>query len=344
MRSVMTFLMMTAAAIQFFTACQRRPLEYDFGMTALIPVRIDWSQSNISPMEGRGNDYVHRVSLRFFPKDGSAAFDRYLELDVTEGEIEVPVGDYSVVVFNESVYDIYWEDAVAFSDVDSYDDFAATVIPDDAAKYPFYHPLAGEELIVEPFRLASWSLDDFTVTKDIVTRTRSKTRVSRTEDSEDPEGPENALTRIVMRALTHNVNITAHVENLSSAQLLQGAMRGFAQKVYMASGETVRTPATHIFKLNSRVWDAGSKRNGTVSKNFLSFGPLTEAGEYWLNVDAVFIDGTVHDEELLWDVTEQVAAHPKGAIDLNIDLNMQLPLVTEGIFVGEWDDEIIKIN
>ncbi len=340
MRSVMTFLMTTAAAMQFFTACVRRPLEDDFGVTALIPVRIDWSRSNISPNEGRGNDYVHRVSLRFFPKDGSAAFDCYLELDVTEGEIEVPVGDYSVVVFNESVYDVYWEDAIEFGDVDSYEGFSATIISDDAAKYPLYHPLEDEELIVEPFRLASWSLDDFTVTKETVTRTRS----TRGSPSDDPNAPENALTGIVMRALTHNVNVSAHVENLSSAQLLQGAIRGFSRKVYMASGETAPAPATHLFKLNSRVWDAGSNKNGTVSKNFLSFGPLPSVGEYWLNVDAVFIDGTVHDEELLWDVTQQVIAHPKDAIDLNIGLDIELPLITEGIFVGEWDDEIIKIH
>ncbi len=328
-----------AVAIQIFTACERRPLEEEFGVTALIPVKIDWSLSNIPVTEARGNGLVHRVSLRFFPKNGSPAFDRYLELNVIEGEIEVPVGEYSVVVFNESVYDIYWEDAIRFSDVDDYENFAATIVPDDAANYPVYRRLAGEELIVQPFRLASWSLDDFSVTREMVAKTRSKTRMaSRAQD------PENALTGIVMRALTHNVNVTAHVENLSSAQLLQGAMRGFARKVYMASAETTQAPATYIFKLNSRVWDVGSNRHGTVSRSFLSFGPLPRNEEYWLNVDAVFIDGSIHDEQLLWNVTERVISHPTGAIDIDIDLNMDLPLITEGIFVGDWDDEIIRIN
>ncbi len=338
MKKATAFSILTAAAILLLTACKRRPLEDDFGVTALIPVKIDWSRSNIPVTEARGNGLVHRVSLRFFPKDGSAAFDRYLELSVIEGEIEVPVGEYSVVVFNESVYDIYWEDAITFSDVDSYENFAATIIPDNAANYPFYRPLTGEELIVAPFRLASWSLDDFRVTNEMVANTRSATRTTRAD------GPENALTKIVMRALTRNVNVTAHAENLSSAQLLQGAMRGFARKVYMASAETAPTPATHVFKLNSRVWDAGSDRHGTVSKSFLSFGRLPQDDDYQINVDAVFIDGTIHEEQLLWDVTDQVTAHPADAIDINIDLAMELPLITEGIFVGDWDDEIIKIN
>ena len=338
-RATIISMLAAAVAIQLSTACQRRPLEDDFGATALIPVKIDWSRSNIPVTEARGNGLVHRVSLRFFPKDGSAAFDRYLELNVIEGEIEVPVGEYSVVVFNESVYDVYWEDAIVFSDVDSYVDFAATIVPDDAANYPFYHPKAGEEFIVEPFRLASWSLDDFTVTGEMVAATRSSTRADTRADA-----PEKALTRIVMRALTHNVNVTAHVDNLSSAQLIQGAMRGFARKVYMASGETAQTPATYIFKLNSRVWDAGSNRHGTVSKSFLTFGRLPHDEEYEINIDAVFIDGTIHDEQLLWDVTDQITAYPTDAIDNNIDLTMQLPLITEGIFVGDWDDEVIKVN
>ena len=340
MKKVSKITMLAAAvAIWFFTACERRPLEDDYGNTARIPVKIDWSRSNIPVTAPDGSGYVHRVSLRFFPKDGSAAFDRYLEMNVIEGEIEVPVGEYSVVVFNESVYDVYWNDAIHFTGVDSYTDFAATIVLDDAANYPFYRQLADEELIVQPFRLASWSLDDFTVTKEMVERTRSRVKVaSRAED------PENVLTGIVMRALTRNVNVTVHTENLSSAQLLQGAMRGFARKVYMASAKTTRTPATYIFKLNSRVWDAGSQRHGTVSKSFLSFGRLPEAEEYRLNVDAVFIDGSIHDKQLLWSVTDQVTAHRADAIDINIYLDMQLPHITEGIYVGDWDDETIKLH
>ncbi len=340
MKRAMTLSMLVAAvAMQLFVACERRPLDDDFGGTALIPVKIDWSLSNIPVTDIRGNDHIHRVSLRFFPKDGSAAFDRYLEMNVIEGEIEVPVGEYSVVVFNESVYDIYWEDAIRFSDVDSYAGFAAEIVPDMAENYPFYHPVAGEELIVAPFRLASWSLDDFTVTKEMVTTTRSRTKVASGADA-----PENALTKIVMRALTRNVKVTAHVENLSSAQLIQGAMRGFARKVYMASGTTFQSPATHIFKLNSRVWDAGSNTHGTVSKGFLSFGRLPQNESYQLNIDAVFIDGTVYGQPLLFDVTDRITSLREDAIDIDIDLALQFPLITEGVFVGDWDDEVIKIN
>jgi hypothetical protein len=283
---------------------------------------------------------VHRVSLRFFPKDGSAAFDRYLEMNVVEGEIDVPVGEYSVVVFNESVYDVYWEDAIQFSDVDSYAGFAATIVSDDAANYPFYDPLPDEDLTVEPLLLASWSIDNFKVTREMAVNSRSVTKAtSRANDIVN-----NALTGIVMRALTCNVNVTAHVKNLSSAQLIQGALRGFARKVYMASGMTAPFPATHVFKLNSRVFDNGSQTDGTVRKSYLSFGRLPQEENYWLNIDAVFIDGTIYDQPLLYDVTGQVESTPAGGLNIDIGLDLQFPLITDGIFVGEWEDETIRIN
>lgn len=349
-RITMFWMLGVAVVMLLISACERRSLGDDQGVMALIPVKIDWSQSNIPVTDARGNGHVHRVSLRFFPKDGSAAFDRYLEMNIIEGEIEVPIGEYSVVVFNESIHDIYWEDAICFSNVDSYTDFAATIILDDLANYPFYKPLVGEEVLVEPFRLASWSLDDFTVTREVVSRTRSTTRTeSRVDDME------NALTKIVMRALTYNVNVTAHVENLASAQLIQGATRSFAKKVYMASAQTEHAPATHVFKLNNRCWDEGSQEHGTVTKSFLSFGRLPEVSECWLNLDVVLIDGSIYEPPkdsprsvLLHDVTEQVhrVKPPSEDIDINIDINVSLllPFVTDGIYVGDWEDEAIRIQ
>lgn len=322
-------------------ACERRPLEDTFYTTAKIPVKIDWSLSGFEITDPSGGELIHRVSLRFFPKDGSAAFDKYLEGNVVEGEIEVPIGNYRVVVFNESIRDAYWADRVAFTDVDDYDRFAANVLPDDASNHPFYTPLTAEELIVEPLRLASWKLDSLEVTREMVTRTRAG------------EGCD-ALTCIVMRPLTYNVNVVAKVQNLSSAQLIMGAIRGLADKVYMASAETEQSPATYVFKLNGRTWDDASQVNGTTRKSFLSFGPLPRSASYLLNLDVVLTTGEVFDpsqwpghegQSLLYDVTGQVLT-PQVPSDLDIDISVSLPLphVEGGIYVGDWDDEIINLQ
>ncbi len=60
-RTTIISMLAAVAATLLFTACERRPLEDDFGVTALIPVKIDWSRSNIPVTEARGNGQVHRV-------------------------------------------------------------------------------------------------------------------------------------------------------------------------------------------------------------------------------------------------------------------------------------------
>ena len=333
-----------ASLLLIVAACERRPLEDFFYESALIPVKIDWTNSGIPVTDASGSGYVHRVSLRFFPKDGSPVFDRYMESNVIEGEIEVPVGEYSVVVFNESVHDIYWEDAIYFTDINSYSDFAANIVADMASNHPFYKPLVGENLIVEPFRLASWSIDDFNVTNDMVLQINwqrngaNGTRAPQTDDMI------NALTKIVMRQLTHTVTVHAWVENLSSAQLLQGAARGFAKKVYMASALTEQIQATHIFVLNSRKWDDASQTNGTVEKSFLSFGILPMPSDYWLNMDVLFTTGVIYDQPLLYDVSDGVVRQAQMSININISLNIKLPYVEGGIYVGDWEDENITLQ
>lgn len=332
-----SLILLVLVVTPFLTSCERRPLEDDYGISALIPVKIDWTKSNIPVTEADGSGHVHRVSIRFFPKDGSAAFDRYLEGNVIEGEIEVPIGDYAVVVFNESIHDLYWEERIYFTDVNKYSKFAAHKLEDNVVNYPFYQSLTAERLIFEPFRMASWSLASFSVTREMVENTRSGTRGS------TRVGDEEALLDVVMYPLTYNVNITVQVDNLASAQLIQGAMRGFSSKVYMASREAIYSPATYVHKLNSRVWNTGSKVDGTVSKKFLSFGRHLHPEEYWLNMDVVFIDGTVFEQPLLYNVTDQVVAEERNNTDINIRLSLLLPLVTDGIYVGDWDDEVIKI-
>lgn len=342
-----------AGVLAFMTlACERRPLEDELAQTALIPVKIDWSKSGFVFTNPDGDGLIHRVSLRFFPVDGSAPFDRYLEGNVVEGEIELPAGEYRVVVFNESIHDIYWDDEIYFTDVDDYYRFAANIHSANAVDYPFYSPIQGEELIVEPLRLASWTMvDDFTVTREMVTRTRAAARNGHTRSVDGCD----ALTCIVMRPLTYNVNVTAKVSNLCSAQLVQGAQRGFSNKVYMASAMTVNSPRTYVFKLNGRTWDDAAQVNGTTRKMFLSFGPLPQAADYHLNLDVVFTTGEIFrpsewvghfGQSLLYDVTNQVMDSQRGGINLNIDIDidLSLPFVEGGIGVGDWDDEDIYLQ
>lgn len=300
-----------------------------------IPVRIDWSQSNIPVTEEdpTGGSLVHRVSLRFYPMDDAEPFERYLEGNIFEDTVLVPPGEYRVIVMNESVTDVnYWEDAITFSDADDYVRFSATVNPMTdgyrKATFPYYRPVDGEQIIVDPYHLASWSLDELVVP---ATTLAGRAGV-------------DALTQIVMRRLTYNVKITASMTNLSSAAVIQGGLRGFAQKVYMATGEVTQEPSSQLFALGNRVWDT-NQRDGQASAQFLTFGRVPEeaADSYHASLDVLLTNGSIFEEPVLYNVSDQVAASSGSDITLRLPANdgerIELPEVEGGIAVLPWDDE-----
>ena len=319
----------------------------------MIPVDINWLQSGINTSNLPRTDEIHRVSLRFFPADGSTAFDRYLEGNVIEGEIAVPVGRYSVVAFNESIYDLDWWQGVTFTDVDSYGGFAANVDPDAAANYRFYTPVAGQQLVAEPQPLASWSLGDFEVTEQMAYAQHGSGSLSPREQT-----MLDALTHIVMRRLTFTVNIVADVQNLGSAQDVYATAGGFARRIYMASGEVEPSPCAHICQLGARQYDGPDMRDGTARRSFLSFGRLLAPGSaaqdsgapgsaaesYSLGLTIYTVDGALYapPSPLQWDVTDQVTAGPGP--DINIYVRFSLPYVEGEVKVTDWDDEDIIIQ
>ena len=88
-------------ALIVVVACKRQELGGSCYVSVRLYVDVNWDNSGISPTKIAVDD-VHRVSLRFFPKDGSEPFERYLETNVYGGYIEVPIGDYSIMAMNES--------------------------------------------------------------------------------------------------------------------------------------------------------------------------------------------------------------------------------------------------
>ena len=334
------------------TTCERRPLEYDeLPAAAKFEVKIDWSKSGINPYAGDGKG-VHRVSFRFFSKDKKTyLFERYLEDSKTEGEILVPLGSFSVIVYNESVDDqrTWWDGAITFTDINNYDNFAANAVSYDAAQrtklFPFYKPISGEQFIEEPLQLASWSIENFVVTDNMILVMQGA-KPSYTLSEEETEMID-AFKNVVMRALTRQVNITARVENMVSAQTTYMAMRGFTNKVYMASGRTVNSPRTYLFILTGRKFDTGGK-NGTMNGSFWSFGrvPVSSGESYQLAADVLFGTGELHKPPapLLFDVTGQVIPDYNKKVPIDLSIQYSLPYVEGGITVDDWVDEVYTLE
>lgn len=321
-------LMLSALFLATATACERRSLYDDCLEDMPIPVKIDWSISGITPNSGTDVDFVHRVSLRFFPKDGSAAFDRYLEGNVFEGEIYVPEGSYSVVVYNEALDDVYWSDAIKFNDADDYNLFSANIIEISPLPYDFYTPQPGETFAAEPLKLASWSLDNFEVVRH------------NKNGKECGDDISNALTKVKLRRLTIPTHVVAEVTNLKSAMRMEAALTGMVSKVYMASAKSTTSPTTHLFAFRSPVWNDETKNDGWVERKLLTFGRMSQPSAYSLNMGIIFVTGERYtpDSPMCYDIKEQVESiQPQG--DIQVRVSLSLPEVDSDIGVGDWDDE-----
>lgn len=321
-------LMLSVLFFAAATACERRSLYDDSFGDVPIPVKIDWSISGIAPNSGNDDDFVHRVSIRFFPKNGSAAFDRYLEGNVFEGDIYVPEGTYSVVVYNEAIDDVYWSDVIRFDNTDDYKMFSVNIVEISPLPYDFYMPQPGETFAAEPLKLASWSLDHFEVV-------RSKGNCK--ECSNDMS---NALTKVKLRRLVIPIHVVAEVANLKSAMRMEAALTGVVSKVYMASAESETFPTTHLFAFRSPVWNDETKTDGRVERRLLTFGRMSQPSAYSLYMGIILGTGERYapDSPLCYDIKEQIES-PQSQGDIKVLVRLSLPELDTDIGIGDWDDE-----
>ena len=322
-----------------FNTCERRDLEDKYMETALIPVCIDWHLSGVSVEE------MHRASVWLFPQTGSTPLEYHLESDLTYREIAVPIGVYSVLVFNETIEDDDWS-GVAFTGTNSYESFAAVAIPEFVRG--FYTRSEELPLIGNPDAIAAWSLDRFEVTPYMVSRTRA---LSNNKSALIKEVPDLTVVKPLPRF--ERVIVTAYVVNLSSSMQATGTIDGMAAGVYMASGEKISKPAAHVFILNGRVYDANDN-DGTTTRTFNIFGRLPKPAKHNLNIDFLLTDGTLHTCEK-FDVTDLIVTNTESIVcthiielgygDLNGDHLITLPdMMKAGIIVDEWDEIIIPVK
>ena len=329
MKNIKKYILMLLILI-VVVSCQRQELGGSCYVSARIYVDVNWDNSGINPTKVAFDD-VHRVSLRFFPKDGSEPFERYLETNVYGGYIEVPMGDYSIMAMNESVKGIYLKEFFKFTDIDDFDKIAATVVDDDPSKYTFYTPSSDEQFMKAARMLASWSTNAFEVTQDMIVRTHV-----------DIVSPQYGDTiRVNMRRLTYDTRVLVTVKNLKSAYIIQGALRGFSQKVYLSSAVTELLPSTQFFRLGEFVFNEGSTSDGTTETTFKTFGKLPQGAlaSYSMMLDVLLVDGSRHipEVEYDYDLTENINLQ-NGPL-INIAVSIELPEVNGGIGVGDWEDE-----
>jgi len=308
-------------AVLVFNACERRLLEDAYIETAVVQLHIDWSESGVSV------DDMHRASIWLFPQNNGAALEFRLEGNLIYREINVPIGVYSVLVFNETIDKDDWNNII-FTGTDSYETFAAMNVP--KSEMGFYSRTKDLPLIGNPEAIAAWSLDRFEI-------------MSKKSD----------IIEIKPLPRFERVAVTAYVSNLSGSMQATGTINGMQGGVYMASGNRIAEPSAHSFILNGRVYDDNGK-DGTTTRTFNIFGRLEEAN-HKIAIDFLLSNGTLHPSEefdvnnlIVTETVEYVRTHfvNLGYGNLPDDRPITLPEgdMNAGIIVDEWENVIIPIK
>lgn len=344
-------------ALLYYSSCERRPLEEDIYETALIPISIDWSKSGI-PQGEDGRYEIHRASILFYPKDGGEMLEYLLEADINYREIEVPVGSYSVMIFNETRTPGDWAN-IYFTGIDRYHTFAAYTRPEE--QVGFYLRATEPTLCKQPEPLAVWSLDHFEVTADMVGTTEAGGKTRNKLGSSEVKNPFIDVTPLPR---SKRVLVRVRVLNLTSAIQSTGIVRGAVAGVMMASGETINILASHAVLLNGRQMEENGK-DGTIGALMYVFG-VKENEVCTFQTDFLLTDGRLYspppttgkdlfkpqdegaNSDYLIDIGVGTSETPKpGEPEQEPDFPpIQLPDTgtNADVEVGSWDEVIIPMN
>lgn len=330
---------------------------------ATLRVRGDWM-----PSLGR-DDMTGQATAMIYDEDGSVSsnfFSAPHHVDVAAQH-----GKHGVLVFNG----LYMGGSLsstdgAKSDIDlSGIDFMNT---GNASTF---------EAVVEqatPSRRLSRAADEFIARNDmeILTRAWADVSIDSTgyarkyldggEQLTDPSNVDSLQVNVTPVPVSYYAQVLVHLTNPASAQVADGALRGFAGSVFMLSGLPSHMRATHQLKLDSLRLDPITLDDptGTIeSPVFVTFGPPTDlpadtTWSYEFELNIILKNGEVVNRtfDIKDQILEDIKAIKSGEfinslalpLDINIGLSdtseIELPVIDHSIGVDPWgDDEVIHV-
>lgn len=351
-----------------FISCQRKELEEPYQYLAYIPVSIDWDESLLEL------ESVANVSIYFYPTDGSAIVKK-LSDDIYFNVVELPVGEYRVLIFNDLVNNV---SGLSYNNESSYDEFSVHITEGDSST-PYYYDLTDDEVLVTAHsRMATWTMDEFIVDDAMIeytrsndfdeyielVRTKSKSRSADADIDEDsdeiislPDSKSTLVTKsmtssledlssVITQPLTTVLNIRVRVLNLNNAMTFETIMKGTANGAYFTQGENIVTDKTHLYHMivTDREYDDPAYGiDGYVNFSHNTFGRVPDNEKYIITFHITVQSGELYEFER--DITDLVRAYDGGTIDIDLTLGddiISLPSISEpGFNVNDWGDDVV---
>ncbi len=317
MRSFYKYSLLVLACMSVLYSCYRRPLDEECIQYAKIPIGSVWTKAHIDPQN---------VTALFYNRgDGKLALEHRFENSdkVIQSYVNVPVGRYKVVIFNEIRGQI---NGIGIKGHENLATLEAYLLPDPSPRTR----IAGDTYVRQPEVLASVIVDDFEVTQEMAVYTNSSGPVNPAL-----EASVNALVGLLPERKVHEFNITVHVRGLNNARMPALVdLRGVAESYNFDADRNTLLPATEQFTMNGRTYDPGSVKDGTISTTVYTLGLL---GEQPADIDPqrnspvlldflfVLVDKDRTLVNQVVDVTGLIEFLPEGHGATTLKLYLELP-------------------
>ncbi len=320
------------AVVWTLTACEHKELCYEHPHIATIYVDFDWRDAPDASPAG--------MCVFFYPEDKEERARRYDFRGTTGGQIDIPVGHYRVLCYNNDT------EAVLF---DGTDDFYAhkaftregsifeSIYGNSAASAPRAAGTEEERVVISPDMMWGCTATEVEISEQGI----SYVCVPLSEKEEETE-PLVTHTRQVITLYPHELVCTytyeiRHVTGLENASQMCGTLSSMAPSLLLA---TEALDTEHV----TLPFAASFANDSTVVGRFLTFGHAPENPQphrmllyVWMRDGSRFCYGTEGDK---FDVTEQVHSAPdKRHVHLIIDgLELPKPIGGDDNFEASADD------
>lgn len=245
-------------------SCQRRDITYDYYPYCDVELSIDWSKYCMS-VDAKTMALLDHVCILFYPVEGGSPIrvDRnfappqpgdYIRSINVDGLLRE--GKYNLILFND------WDfNYMEFRNMESFDNASVGLVP---ASSKWYNPTRASEFAAEePENICMDVLRDFTVTRQMVERSRSNRKANREESTD--------LNRIVVEAFPRSIVVKTivrlYVANIQNAASLQGTIAGFSDSYLLSQGRAGDGVVTHLF--NPDRWERNVNSSNLTKGHFL---------------------------------------------------------------------------
>lgn len=301
-------------------ACRRQDLEYEFIENAQIPIYIDWSKADIHPQN---------VSVLVYDKNSEELVleHRFAHNgNAIQSYINLPVGEYVVVVFNEI------RDQIDFVRISGHEKLSTL------KAYPTENTRALARLeesryINEPGILAAAVVRNLEITEAMVAAKQLYSKTKQESTQSEPETtdvlmhvvPERKVGRCVLRVAVKGLN-NSRMPVLADLKHLTGGY-------WFDTDRNEVEMRTSQFSINGQTYHEGSKRDGVIFAEVSTFGVT---GERFSMVDQqadapltlllrfMLVDTEKTIKQFLLDVSKQtvLSQETNGGAKMVIDVDL----------------------